>query len=85
MELLVTARGRYLICGLVVLLTLSLLVGKSSGTRVVFVNRMARSVHETSNINNTYTGNIISAPSKCKPGFMLDKRNNCRRLVFNKK
>lgn len=79
--------NKYLVYGLFMLLALSLLFGEARGNKLLFCKhcRSNRSISDPSrtahNSNDTLQGNIISAPSRCKAGFVLDKRNICRRLV----
>lgn len=78
---------RYLVCGLVAIVVLCLLSSEANGKLLYCRNcKTPRSLSDaaTSSLpNNTVQGNIINAPLKCRPGFVPDKRGNCRKLVYN--
>lgn len=85
-------RNRWLICGLVALLLLSMLHIEASGKLIFCKNcrttrALADPLKHSPNTSEIIinTGNIINAPSKCKPGYVPDKRNICRRVVYSKK
>lgn len=79
--------NKYLVYCLIVMLASSLLFGETCAKKVMFCKncRSNRSISDpprhSPNSNETLQGNIINAPSRCKPDFVLDRRNICRRLV----
>jgi hypothetical protein len=81
----------YFMRGLIVMMVLSACVVSGEGklifcracrsTRGIIHNHQATT--EPNESTSVHTAHIINAPSKCKPGMVLDKRNICRKLVFN--
>lgn len=80
-------KNRCLIFGLLAMLALNMLFGEASGKILFCKNcRTTRSASDpgaSPNHTTVHTGNIINAPLKCKPGQVLDRKNVCRKLVFN--
>ena len=84
-----TPRSKYLIYGFIALLILNLLcVDDVSGKKMLFCRncRLTRSTVDPSAVSTATDiaqAHIINAPRKCKAGFVVDTRNNCRRVVFS--
>jgi hypothetical protein len=79
--------NKFFIFGLVLLLLLNYSVDSVDGKLIFCGNcrptRNAIFANPQPNDTTVKEGNILAAPNKCKPGLVLDKRNNCRKLVFN--
>lgn len=80
-------RNKYLLYGLISLLVLIMLCDDSS-SKIVFCKhcRTTRGIisePDPNSTNNVDRGTIINVPVKCKPGLVPDKRNICRRVVYN--
>lgn len=78
----------FLIYLLIAVFVLNMLHGEANG-KLLFC-KGCRSTRSTSdpvtiapNTSQVNTGAILNAPVKCRPGQVPDKRNICRKLVFN--
>lgn len=80
--------NKYLVYGLVAVLVLNMLYGESSAKLLFCKNcRVTRSTTDPSvttlESTSVNTANILTAPTKCRPGQVPDRKNFCRKLVYN--
>lgn len=77
--------NKCLIYGLMLTTIVLLFLHSSVNGKLIFCKycKNPRHLQQTTNSpeEKTDVANIIRAPSKCKPDEVLDRRNNCRRLV----
>jgi hypothetical protein len=77
----VMRKNKYLVYGLVAVLVLNMLCSETNAKLLFCKNcRTAEPASDSTTIN---TGNILTAPTKCPPGRVPDRKNVCRKLVFN--
>jgi hypothetical protein len=77
--------SKYLIYSLIAMLVLTTLHAEVSGKIVFCKNcrKLQSNPEPTPSPEDIAQGNIINAPSKCKPGMSPDKRKICRKIVYN--
>lgn len=78
-------RIKYFVYGLFAILLLTPLCLESNAKILFCKNcRTTRNHRDTGTTNTTVdTAYILDAPSKCRTGYVPDRRGNCRKLVFN--
>lgn len=82
-------KNRNLVYALVAVLVLNMLFGVTSAKLLFCKNcRATRSTADPSmstspESTTVNSANILTAPTKCRPGQVPDRKNVCRRLVYN--